>query len=236
MRVFVLVFSVCMICLAGSKITRAEEENPLFLSEEATSDLGEFEPVDTEEVWKEAKELQRKADLLRKAAKAKYEEATKLITQAGGLRAQASAKTQAIMARAQTNELMAGLFSSLFSSFSGMAASQGQMPPLMTNVMEGLGSGIQRQAQAEMSYAEGMKGKYETEAEDKASPLETKAGTLEEEGNKLQAAANKFQALANVKTLLYNAEELRLTISEESEEIQALKTRVRSTIEKVSLP
>lgn len=236
MRVFILVFSACMICLAGSKITRAEEKNPLFLSEEATSDLGEFEPVDTEEVWKEAKELQRKADLLRKAAKEKYEKATELITQAGGIRAKAGAKTQAIMARAQTNELMAGLFSSLFSSFSGMAASQGQMPPLMTNVMEGLGSGIQRQAQAEMSFAETTKERHEAEAEEKASPLETKAGTLEEEGNKLQAAANKFQALANVKTLLFNAEELRLIISEESEEIQALKTRVRSTIEKVSLP
>lgn len=236
MRVFSLVLFVCIIGLSDNEVVKAEEENPLFLSEEEIESGGNFAPIDIEDVREEAKELQRKADLLKKAAKKKYDEAEKLMTQAGGIRAEASTKTRALMARAQRSQAMNELFSGLFSSFQQMSGSQGQMGSFMTSITQGLERAQRSKVEAELSYAEEMKAQHESKAEQEASPLEIKANTLEEEGDTLLEAVNKFEALANVRTLLFNAEKLRLKVEEESEEIQALSARIHQTIQEVNSP
>lgn len=199
------------------------EEIPYLSAPSGGDALSDLAALNSEEIRKLADTLQRKGNLLRDAAQKKYAESARLRQQAGGYRAQASAATQAIQARAASTEGTSELLGSLF----GMLGAVSPMPTSRQSATLGLTSKLlsanQNLEARTASEQQAAASQGEMQAEKNAGPLEMRAQTLEEDGNRLMAAYNKIQSLANAQLLLLASEKLRQTILNDREILASAK-------------
>jgi uncharacterized coiled-coil DUF342 family protein len=207
--------------------TAVVEAGPLFLPQTETGPPP-LSAAESEELKKEADQLQRKAALLKAAADKKYAAARELRKKAGVLRTESSNQGDALRSKAQQSAEMSSLIGDMFGIMSSMGGMSG-MGTMSSNAMVAqslTGQMIQGQQSADAKGVMGAQmaaGQLAADAEKKAGPLELRADELETEGNRLMEANNRLVGIANAKSLLAASDELLKKIDSESRILERLK-------------